>query len=108
MKTFPQSFTATVCVTEEAAQVQQLNNDSPIAPHKKGELRFRKVSEKQNFDTRGTMEEIIFSIFKWNYMLHLWKTQTPMLRLVYRNRTLPTKALAVSAEVKAEYLLNYL
>lgn len=69
---------------------------------------FRKVSEKQHFDTRGTMKELLFSIFKWNYMLYLWKTQTPVFSLVYRNITLPTKALAVSAEVKAEYLLTYL
>lgn len=31
-----------------------------------------------------------------------------MFRLVYRNVTLPTKALAVSAEVKVEYSLTYL
>lgn len=51
-------------------------------------------------------EELIFSIFQWNYMLYLWKTQTPMFRLVYRNITLPTKTLAVSAEVKGRTLTD--
>lgn len=69
-----------------------------IPPYKKGQVRFRKVPEKQNFDTKGTVEELIFRMFKWNYKLYLWKTQTSVFRLVYRKIILPTKAEIASAE----------
>lgn len=42
-----------------------------IPSYRKEQVRFRKVPQKQNFDTRDTVEELIFRMFKWNYKLYL-------------------------------------